>query len=76
MKLGILQKIYISSKTAAIHEHPSSIEKVASRSFIGALNFYTIFNEKLHINFKPCYDLSHENTPSDWTQGHERLSNQ
>ena len=31
-------------------------------SFIGALNYYTKFIEKLHINLKPFYDLSHENT--------------
>ena len=32
-------------------------------SFIGALKFYTKFLEKLHINFKPFYDLLHESTP-------------
>ena len=42
-------------------------------SFIGALNFYTKFIEKLHINLKPIYDLLHENTPWKWTEDHERL---
>ena len=42
-------------------------------SFIGALNFYTKFIEKLHINLKPFYDLLHENTPWKWTEDHERL---
>ena len=42
-------------------------------SFIGALNFYTKFIEKLHINLKPFYDLLHENTPWKWTDDHERL---
>ena len=39
-------------------------------SFIGALNFYTKFIEKLHINLKPFYD---ENTPWNWTDEHESL---
>ena len=42
-------------------------------SFIGALNFYTKFIKKLHINLKPFYDLLHENTPWKWTDEHERL---
>ena len=40
-------------------------------SFIGALNFYTKFNEKLQINLKPFYDLLPENTPWKWTDEHE-----
>ena len=42
-------------------------------SFIGALNFYTKFIEKLYFNLKPFYDLLHENTPWEWTDEHERL---
>ena len=42
-------------------------------SFIGALNVYTKFIEKLHINLKPFYDLLHENTPWKWTDEHESL---
>ena len=63
----------IHSKIAAIHNIPSPTGKVALMSFIGALNFYTIFIDKLHINHKPFYDLSHENTPWKWTDEHERL---
>ena len=51
----------IHSKIAAIHKLPSSTRKVAF--FIGALNFYTKFKEKLHINIKPFCDLLHESTP-------------
>ena len=40
----------IPSKIAAIHKIPSPTGKVALMSFIGALNFYTKFIEKLHIN--------------------------
>ena len=63
----------IHSKIAAIHKIPSPTGKVALMSFIGALNFYTYFIEKLHINLKPFYDLLHENTPWKWTDEHESL---
>ena len=63
----------IHSKITAIHKIPSPTGKVALMSFIGALNFYTKFIEKLHINLKPFYDLLHENTPWKWTDEHERL---
>ena len=63
----------IHSKIAAIHKIPSPTGKVALMSFIGALNFYTKFIEKLHNNLKPFYDLFHENTPWKWTDEHESL---
>ena len=40
-------------------------------SLIGALNFYTKFIEKLHINIKSFYNLLHENTPWKWTDEHK-----
>ena len=42
-------------------------------SFIGALNFYTKFIEKLHFNLKPFYDLFYENNTWKWTDEHESL---
>ena len=63
----------IHSKIAASHKVPSPTGKVALMSFIGALNFYTKFIEKLHINLKPFYDLLHENTPWKRTDEHESL---
>ena len=63
----------IHSKIAAIRKIPSPIGKVALMSFIGALNFYTKFIEKLHINLKPFYNLLHEITPWKWTDEHETL---
>ena len=42
-------------------------------NFIGALNFYTKFIEKLNIILKPFYDLLHENTPWSWTTENETL---
>ena len=41
----------IHSKTATIHKNPSTTGKVALMSFIGALNFYTNFIEKLDITY-------------------------
>ena len=61
----------IHSKIAAIHKMLSPTGKIALMSFIGALNFYTTFIEKLHINFKPFHDLLHENTPWKWTDENE-----
>ena len=61
------------SETATIHKIPSPTGKVALMSFIGALNFYTKFIKKLHINLKPFYDILHENTPWKWTDEHESL---
>ena len=63
----------IHSKFAAIHKIPSPTGKIALRSFIGALNFYTKFIEKLHINLKPFYDLLHDNTLWKWIDEHERI---
>ena len=63
----------IHSKIAAIHKIPPPTGKVALMSFIGALNFYTKFIEKLHINLKPFYDLLHENIPWKWTDEHESV---
>ena len=63
----------IHSKIAAIHNLSSPTGKVALMSFIGALNFYTKFTDKLHIKPKPFYDLIHENTPWKWIDENERL---
>ena len=73
MKLVTIQLNQSNSKFAAIHKIPSPTGKIALMSFIGALNFYTKFIEKLHINLKPFYDLLHENTPWKWTDEHESL---
>ena len=72
-EIGYITIKPIHSKIAAIHKIPSPTGKVALMSFIGALNFYTKFIEKLHINLKPFYDLLHENTPRKWTDEHESL---
>ena len=63
----------IHSEIAAIHKIPSPTGKVALMSFIGVLNFYTKFIEKLQSNLKLFYDLLHETTPWKWTNEHETL---
>ena len=63
----------IHSKIAAIHKIPSPTGIVTLMSFIGALNFYLKFIEKLHINLKPFYDLLYENTPWKRTDEHDCL---
>ena len=40
-------------------------------NFIGALNFYTKFIEKFHINGTPLFDLLHESTLWTYFQEHE-----
>ena len=71
-EIGYNTIIPIHSKIGA-SKIPSPTGKLALMSFIGALNFYTKFIEKLHINLKPFYDLLHENTPWKWTDEHEQL---
>ena len=63
----------IHSKIAAIQKTRSPSGKVVLMKFIGVLNFYTKFIEKLHIHLKPFYALLHENTPWKWTDERERL---
>ena len=52
-EIGCYKTKPIHSNVEAIHEIPSFTSKIALMSFIGALNFYTKFIEKFHINLKP-----------------------
>ena len=70
-EIGYITIKPIHSKIAAIHKILSPTGKVALMNFIGALNFYTNFFEKLHIKLKPFYDHLHENPPWKWTDEHE-----
>ena len=51
----------IHSKIAAIYKIPSPTGKVALMSFIGALNFYTKFIEKLNNNLN-CFTIFYMKT--------------
>ena len=75
MNLAVIQSNLFTQnlQLATIHKIFSPTRKNALMSFIGALNFYTKIIEKLYINLKPFYDLSHENTLWKWTDEHETL---
>ena len=41
--------------------------------FLGSVNFYSKFVEKLHINLKPLYTLLHEDVTFQWTPELEKI---
>ena len=41
--------------------------------FLGSLNFYSKFIEKLHINLKPLYTLLHDDVKFQWTPEREKI---
>ena len=57
----------IPSKIEAIKRIPSPKEKKDVMQFLGSVNFYSKFIEKLHINLKPLYTLLHDDVKFQWT---------
>ena len=57
----------IPSKTEAIKRIPSPKDKKDVMQFLGSVNFYSKFIEKLHINLKPLYTLLHDDIKFQWT---------
>ena len=57
----------IPSKIDAIKRIPSRKEKKDIMKFLGSVNFYSKFIEKLHINLKPLYTLLHDDVKFQWT---------
>ena len=41
--------------------------------FLGSVNFYSKFIEKLHINLKPLYTLLHDDVNFQWTPELEKI---
>ena len=41
--------------------------------FLGTVNFYSKFIEKLHINLKPLYTLLHDDVKFQWTPELEKI---
>ena len=41
--------------------------------FLGSVNFYSKFIEKLHINLKPLYTLLHDDVKFQWTPELEEI---
>ena len=50
----------IPSKIEAIKRIPSPKKKKDVMQFLGSVNFYSKFIEKLHKNLKPLYTFSHD----------------
>ena len=57
----------IPSKIEAIKRIPSPKAKEDVMQFLGSVNFYSKFVEKLHINLKPLYTLLHDDVKFQWT---------
>ena len=57
----------IPSKIEAIKRIASPKEKKDVMQFLGSVNFYSKFIEKLHINLKPLYTLLHDDVKFQWT---------
>ena len=63
----------ISSKIEAIKRIPSPKEKKDFMQFLGSVNFYSKFIEKLLINLKPLYTLLHDDVKFQWTPEIEKI---
>ena len=63
----------IPSKIEAIKRIPSPKEKKDVMQFLGSVNFYSKFIEKLHINLKPLYTLLHDDVKFQWTPELEKI---
>ena len=63
----------IPSKIEAIKRIPSPKKKKDVMQFLGSVNFYSKFIEKLHINLKPLYTLLHDDVKFQWTPELEKI---
>ena len=57
----------VPSNIEAIKKIPSPNDKKNVMQFLGSVNFYSKFIEKLHINLKPLYTLLHDDVKFKWT---------
>ena len=57
----------VPSKIEAIKRIPSPKDKKDVIQFLGSVNFYSNFLEKLHINLKLLYTLLHDDIKFQWT---------
>ena len=63
----------IPLKIDVIKRIPSPREKKDVIQFLGSVNFYSKFIEKLHINLKPLDTLLHDNVKFQWTPELEKI---
>ena len=66
----------ISSKVDAIHQLKTPTSKTELMRFIGSMNFYSKFINKLHISLKPFYFLLHDDSSFEWTPDFDKRFNQ
>ena len=66
----------ISSKVDAIHQLKTPTFKTELIRFIGSMNFYSKFINKLHISLKPFYTFLHDDILFEWTPDLDKLFNQ
>ena len=66
----------ISSNVDGIHKLKTPISKTKLTRFIGSMNFYSIFINKLHISLKPFYTLLQDNVSFERTPDLDKLFNQ
>ena len=60
-KISRSKKLFQYNSTDSIKKPPSPTLKKELMRFIGSVNFYSKFIDKLHINMKPLYGLHHDN---------------
>ena len=63
----------IPSKIEVIEKISSPKDKKDVMQFLGSINFYSKFIEKLHINLKPLYTLLHDDVKFQWTPELEKI---
>ena len=63
----------IPSKVEAIKKILSPKDKKDVMQFLGSVNFYSKFIEKLHINLKPLYILLHDDVKFQWSPELEKI---
>ena len=66
----------ICSKVDGIHKLKSQTSKTELMRFIGSMNFYSKFINKLHISLKPFYTLVHDDVSFEWTSDLDKLFNE
>ena len=55
---------HVDQKSKPLKEFPHQKKR---KMFLGSVNFYSKFVEKLHINLKPLYTFLHEGVIFRWT---------
>ena len=75
-EIGHNSIIPISSKVDGIHSLKTPTSKTELMRFIGSMNFYSKFINKLHISLKPFYPLLLDDVSSEWTPDLDKLFNQ